>query len=65
VTAANVHDSRMLAPLLDAMAPVRPGRSAPDRPQGHREQGPTRPASLGRGAHDGVARALPAVDGPL
>jgi IS5 family transposase len=26
VTAANVHDSRMLAPLLDAVAPVRTGR---------------------------------------
>ena len=26
MTAANVHDSRMLAPLLDAVAPVRPGR---------------------------------------
>jgi transposase len=26
VTAANVHDSRMLAPMLDAVAPVRTGR---------------------------------------
>ena len=26
MTAANVHDSRMLAPLLDAVAPVRTGR---------------------------------------
>jgi hypothetical protein len=26
VTAANVHDSRTLAPLLDAVAPVRTGR---------------------------------------
>jgi IS5 family transposase len=33
VTAANVHDRRMLAPMLDAVRPIRTGRAPRRRPE--------------------------------
>jgi transposase len=63
VTAANVHDSRMLAPLLDAVAPVRTGRRGRPRRRPdklHADKGydyrRCRDACVARGVRHRIAR---------